>query len=634
MWNLIKIAISVAWSVIKVIFNTIVWTVRNILGPIFTWFYRLIILPLWALIRIAIGSAWGGIKLVFQAIVWFVKNILGPIFRWLYRNVVEPSWNGLKTIISGGWNFIRDKVFTPMRNGLSRLGDAFRNTKDGISDAWSKVKKAVKDPIVGGVEIINKFINGYNGINDWWKGKDLSTIKTDGWATGGWTGPGSTYKPAGVVHADEFVIKKSSQNSISRAAPGYLDSLNRHGAKALGTPGYATGGRVRPLSGGTISQGFHSGHNGVDFAAPSGTPVYAAADGVVKSAGWSAYGGGNEIQIQHPSIGNLVTWYSHLTQKLASVGDQVKAGQIIGKVGSTGYSTGPHLHFMALQGGWPNYFNPADFLGGLIGDGSGGGGGLFASAMSKLEEFVTQPLQGFKDKYKGNIFMDMASGIFTKAVDGVKSLIPFLDDDTSSNTNTGAGVDQWKDISTKALKMTGDYTPGNLSALLRRMNQESGGNPNAVNNWDSNALAGTPSKGLMQVIQPTFDRYKRAGYNNIMDPMANILASINYTKATYGSLTGGWGRAGGYSSGGLVSQLFDGGGWLHKTNDPMLIQHKKDKPDAVLTYDQNRAYQDIAENIRSGGNAGATQNIYVERYKGEDGTQLGDRLSDRLAFRS
>ncbi|KFN92451.1 phage tail length tape-measure protein [Tetragenococcus muriaticus PMC-11-5] len=117
----------------------------------------------------------------------------------------------------------------------------------------------------------------------------------------------------------------------------------------------------------------------------------------------------------------------------------------------------------------------------------------------------------------------------------------------------GSGVGRWKKTAMRALKMTGDYTKSNLSALMAQMKSESNGNPKAVNNWDSNAARGTPSKGLMQVIQPTFDSYKMKGHGNILEPLDNILAAIRYTKSAYGSLKSGW-RGAGYENGGLVSR--------------------------------------------------------------------------------
>ncbi|PZT73643.1 MULTISPECIES: transglycosylase SLT domain-containing protein [unclassified Streptomyces] len=79
--------------------------------------------------------------------------------------------------------------------------------------------------------------------------------------------------------------------------------------------------------------------------------------------------------------------------------------------------------------------------------------------------------------------------------------------------------------------------PGSYDGIYRNIMRESSGNPYAINNWDSNAAAGTPSKGLLQVIQPTFDAYHVPGTStDIYDPVANITAACNYAAAVYGSM--------------------------------------------------------------------------------------------------
>jgi murein DD-endopeptidase MepM/ murein hydrolase activator NlpD len=83
-------------------------------------------------------------------------------------------------------------------------------------------------------------------------------------------------------------------------------------------------------------------HNGYDLSCPQGTPIYAAGDGVVEFAGWNS-GYGNLTRIEHG--GGLSTRYGHQSKLLVKAGQVVKAGQKIGLVGSTGKSTGPHLHF-------------------------------------------------------------------------------------------------------------------------------------------------------------------------------------------------------------------------------------------------------------------------------------------------
>ncbi|MFD8545864.1 transglycosylase SLT domain-containing protein [Streptomyces sp. NPDC059649] len=81
------------------------------------------------------------------------------------------------------------------------------------------------------------------------------------------------------------------------------------------------------------------------------------------------------------------------------------------------------------------------------------------------------------------------------------------------------------------------HIPGTYEGLHRNIMRESSGNPNAVNDWDINAINGIPSKGLLQVIQPTFDRYHVAGTaNKLTDPVANITAAANYAADRYGSI--------------------------------------------------------------------------------------------------
>ncbi len=99
-----------------------------------------------------------------------------------------------------------------------------------------------------------------------------------------------------------------------------------------------------PVPGAIIFQGIH-GQNGVDLAAARGTPIYAAADGVViivRNSGWNG-GYGNYVVITHSN--GTQTLYSHMKNAITSYGQSISAGQVIGYVGSTGRSTGPHLHF-------------------------------------------------------------------------------------------------------------------------------------------------------------------------------------------------------------------------------------------------------------------------------------------------
>ena len=100
-------------------------------------------------------------------------------------------------------------------------------------------------------------------------------------------------------------------------------------------------------------------HKGVDIAAPKGTTVFTAAEGRIVRTGYDAGGYGNFIEVRHPN--GLSTVYGHLSRIDVASGDAVTPGQRIGLVGSTGYSTGPHLHFEVRRNG--GQVNPTQVMG-------------------------------------------------------------------------------------------------------------------------------------------------------------------------------------------------------------------------------------------------------------------------------
>lgn len=170
--------------------------------------------------------------------------------------------------------------------------------------------------------------------------------------------------------------------------------------------------------------------------------------------------------------------------------------------------------------------------------------------------------------------------------------------------NPSAGVEQWRSLAAQALRMEGQYTPMNLALMLYQMQTESSGNPNAINNWDINAKRGTPSKGLMQVIDPTFRAYARPGYNtNIWDPLSNMLAAIRYTVRRYGSLANGW-KGHGYAEGigtitmsdlmGRIPFLASGG---LITAPTLAFTGENYRKEAVLPLENRRSMRMVADSI-------------------------------------
>lgn len=119
----------------------------------------------------------------------------------------------------------------------------------------------------------------------------------------------------------------------------------------------------------------------------------------------------------------------------------------------------------------------------------------------------------------------------------------------------GTGVARWRESVVRALKANGiEPNDFRVSKILATIQRESGGDPNVQNNWDINAINGTPSIGLMQTIGPTFNAYKHPGHNNIRNGYDNLLAAINYIKHRYGTSDAAFNRvaAYGYANGGLV----------------------------------------------------------------------------------
>lgn len=142
-----------------------------------------------------------------------------------------------------------------------------------------------------------------------------------------------------------------------RQADYYASKIGKQG---FGQPlrSYRVTSGYGPRSGRNVSSGrISSNHTGIDLAAPMGTPIYATHDGVIQFAGWQG-GYGNLIKL---GGGNgLQTYYAHQSRFAVRAGTRVRRGQIIGYVGSTGRSTGPHLHYEIRIGG--RHINPRGYL--------------------------------------------------------------------------------------------------------------------------------------------------------------------------------------------------------------------------------------------------------------------------------
>ena len=168
---------------------------------------------------------------------------------------------------------------------------------------------------------------------------------------------------AAITDGDEFGELFADWEAIENGG-----RVNSKGNLVAGyRPGKVGVPSLMPLSGARMSSGYgmrdhpvlrrRANHQGIDLAAPSGTPVYATADGVVEKAQyWSSYG--NIVTIEHGA--SMETRYAHLSGYAVRAGDRVRKGQLIGYVGSTGRSTGPHLHYEVRVDG--DAVNPVPYM--------------------------------------------------------------------------------------------------------------------------------------------------------------------------------------------------------------------------------------------------------------------------------
>lgn len=151
--------------------------------------------------------------------------------------------------------------------------------------------------------------------------------------------------PGGRIEAPRRVV---AERSLQRSAEGpAASSASRPASSGFAWPSY-----------GPIFTYFSQWHRGIDISPPYGTPVYASADGVVVGTAVESWGLGWHVIVDHGD--GYTTTYAHLSAFAVGVGERVGQGQMVGRVGSTGQATGPHVHFEVRRGGVP--LNPLNLL--------------------------------------------------------------------------------------------------------------------------------------------------------------------------------------------------------------------------------------------------------------------------------
>jgi murein DD-endopeptidase MepM/ murein hydrolase activator NlpD len=167
-------------------------------------------------------------------------------------------------------------------------------------------------------------------------------------------------KPSSKGAVRSFTVRVVTRRPVKPAKDAPLQVVKLGVIRGNGTLAYPVSGRMTSVFGYRPhpSRRRRHFHTGIDLSAPTGTPIAAAADGVVIFSGWGR-GYGKTVEIEHPN--GLVTLYAHCSELLTRVGTRVKTGTVIGRVGRTGVTTGPHLHFEVKKG--KLLMNPLSYLG-------------------------------------------------------------------------------------------------------------------------------------------------------------------------------------------------------------------------------------------------------------------------------
>jgi phage-related minor tail protein len=539
-WAAIQAAASYAWNVVlKPIFTA--------LADIVKWIYGTIIKPIFGLIVGVVKVLWAGFKLYINFIIGIFKT-LGSTAKWLWNNAIKPFFGFIADKAKWLWNNGVKPFFGYFVGGIKQLGKwakwlwdngikpPFNFIADKAKWLWDKGVKPAFDALKAGMKkVADAFKTAKDMIGKQWS--KLSDIAK---------------KPINFII--DTVYNKGIVGVWNKVAGAFgAPKLNKF-------KGFATGG---------ILPGYTPGRD-VHLAALSGGEAVmrpewtrAMGPGYVNSMNALARKGGVGA-VQKAMGGGLPAF---------------KDGGIFGWIGSAG---------SALKGAgskaWEGIKKGASWLADT----------LEASARAGVKHVVNPLISMIPGT--GNGFGKMVKGIPNKMVDSIFGYAKKADKKNDASPNIhykpGAGVAQWKGVVLKALGMVGQ--PASLlNTVLRRMNQESGGNPKAINNWDINAKNGVPSKGLMQVIDPTFNAYagKLRG-RGVWDPLANVYASMRYAMSRYGSLSSAYNRTGGYDNGGFLQP-----GATLSAND-------SGKPEPVFTASQWSQISTLANRGMVAGNGG------------------------------
>ena len=600
-FNFIVNAAKQWWARTKATFWASISFIRTVFWGAWSWL-RDKIAAVWSAITTRIRNAWSAIKATFWAIINYLRGTFANAWNWL-RDKIKNIWGSIRSHIANTWSAIKNRTFNPMMNFIKNtIPNAFRNGVSAIKRAWDKLKSVARSPVKFVIQkVINDGLIGtFNKVAGKFPGAPtLAPVGLPrGFARGGWTGPGARLTPAGIVHADEFVIKKSSRRRFEAQNPGLLDHINRTGRLPM-FGGYAGGGKVGTLS------------DAARWLQSMGVRI-------TEFKAWGQRVGGHAPNSYHYSGRAFDANYGPGGQNSTEM-------EFFDRIVPQLHQKFPTLRTIWRAPGHYNHLHVDTGRGGSVGStGPGGSGGGFSLGT------ILSPFTKMKDKLKnqftkwgdmGKLVAAMAKKTINLPIKWIKdNAAKFIGDIGSKVTDVVSGVkDGLTQTRARAVARTYGWGSGaEWEAIKWIVNKESSWDPRAANPTSS-------ARGLFQKmtsihgsVESTVEGQTKWG--------------LNYIKNRYGSPTRAmsfWRRNNWYADGGLVKpHVFDGGGWL---TDRMVAIHQKRRPDAVLSESQWRDMHTIAQNTAQRQGEGTTINITVNGVDTDNAQAVAQELRLEMA---
>lgn len=609
------------------IYNSIIRPVFEAFGNFVKWVWDNLISPTFGNIRRGISAVGDTFKLTWERVIKPTWDNLGKGIQWVADNLVKPTFKGL-------------------RDGLDTLKTWFSKTVEAIGKIWNGLKEAAAKPVRFVVDTVwnNGLLKAVKAVTKFIPGlKAPDPVKLN-FHTGGVL-PGYTpgHDPYTFVEprtgmriglsGGEAILRPEVTKALGKDWVDRINAAARQGGKngvenQLRRSHFATGGVLDlgnfakggftnlagALSAVQRSHGEFVGHffPGVfnltsasrsepgsyhDYSAQKATDWQNPATYKTQRPSSESKALARAIYKVFPSSAELIHWPLDGWQNL-------KHGNPINFGAGTNAGHQNHVHWATHS---PVKFDASKSLADIGVGFAGAMGSATSSATSvfslvkKAWDAVVNKIARFGDEGNGSWFSAVPGAFLKTASQKMWDFIAEKAKKFGSTLMGGGGggarpASQWADAAREALRRAG-YGEEYLNIMLKQIDIESSGNPRAVNNWDSNAAKGTPSGGLLQVIEPTYRGVRSANPkafeglpDDRFDPVTNLTAGVLWTKQRYGGPGAVWPTRAGYASGGIVdlanlmrAKLYDRGGWL---NHGEVAVNKSGKPEPVFTNHQ------------------------------------------------